>query len=67
SWVRVTTASGQKLYEGIPAPGTVLSYDQPVVVRAGNPAAVRVTVNGQDGGAMGQPGQPVTRRYPANP
>jgi cytoskeleton protein RodZ len=67
SWVRVTTASGQKLYEGIPAQGTVLTYNQPVVVRAGNPAAVRVTVGGQDQGAMGQPGQPLTRRYPASP
>lgn len=67
SWVRVTTASGQKLYEGIPAQGTVLSYNQPVVVRAGNPAAVRVTVNGQEQGVMGQPGQPITRRYPASP
>lgn len=67
SWVRVTTANGQKLYEGIPAQGAVLTYSQPVVVRAGNPAAVRVSVNGQDQGVMGQPGQPITRRYPASP
>ena len=39
-------------------------FDLPVEVRSGNPGAVRVILGGKDLGPMGEPGIPVTRRYP---
>lgn len=61
SWIRVTTLDGRRLFEGQPAIGSQQSYDQPVLVRAGNGAGVRAVVNGQDVGRLGAPGQVVTR------
>jgi len=64
SWIRVTDArTGRQLYEGTVPGGTQLSYPLPVVVRVGNAGAVRVFVNGQDQGRMGNVGQVVTRRF----
>lgn len=63
SWLRVSQ-DGKRLYEGIPAVGAELSFDLPVEVRAGNPGAVRVLLNGQDQGPMGEPGKPLTRSFP---
>lgn len=63
SWVRVTTPGGTPLFEGQPAKGTQQTYSLPVVVRVGNAQAVRVILNGQDRGLMGQAGQVVTQRF----
>ncbi|BAW02844.1 PEGA domain-containing protein [Thermus thermophilus] len=63
SWLRVTRG-GERLYEGIPEVGSELAFDLPVEVRSGNPGAVRVILGGKDLGPMGEPGIPVTRRYP---
>lgn len=64
SWIRVINArTGQRIYEGIPAQGTQLSYPLPVIVRAGNAGAVRVFVNGQDRGLMGEVGKVSVQRY----
>jgi len=64
SWIRITDArTGRQLYEGTVPGGTQLSYPLPVVVRAGNAGVVRVFVNGQDQGRMGNVGQVVTQRF----
>jgi len=44
--------------------GAELSFDLPVEVRAGNPGAVRVLLEGKDLGPMGEPGKPITRSFP---
>lgn len=62
SWLRVTQEE-KRLYEGVPEVGAELSFPLPVEVRAGNPAAVRVFLEGKDLGPMGEPGRPVTRRF----
>ncbi|GAB5602166.1 DUF4115 domain-containing protein [Thermus sp. FJN-A] len=63
SWLRVTQGE-KRLYEGIPEVGAELAFDLPVEVRAGNPGAVRVILDGQDQGPLGEPGKPLTRRFP---
>jgi cytoskeleton protein RodZ len=63
SWLRVRQGD-KRLYEGIPEVGAELSFDLPVEVRAGNPGAVRVILEGQDLGPMGEPGKPLTKSFP---
>jgi cytoskeleton protein RodZ len=63
SWLRVRQGD-KRLYEGIPEEGAELSFDLPVEVRAGNPGAVRVILEGQDLGPMGEPGKPLTKSFP---
>jgi cytoskeleton protein RodZ len=63
SWLRVRQGD-KRLYEGIPEEGAELSFDLPVEVRAGNPGVVRVILEGQDLGPMGEPGKPVTKSFP---
>ncbi|GAA5503919.1 hypothetical protein Dxin01_03687 [Deinococcus xinjiangensis] len=63
SWLRVTGAGGRLLFEGIVPAGTVKTYDRGITVRAGNAAAVRVSVDGSDPVAMGSAGQAVTQSY----
>jgi len=63
SWLRVRQGD-KRLYEGIPEVGAELSFDLPVEVRAGNPGAVRVILEGRDLGPMGEPGKPVTKSFP---
>jgi cytoskeleton protein RodZ len=63
SWLRVRQGD-RRLYEGIPEVGAELSFDLPVEVRAGNPGAVRVILEGRDLGPMGEPGKPVTKSFP---
>lgn len=64
SWVRITNPAGQRLYEGIPATGTTLTFDVPVVVRAGNAGVVRVNLNGKDLGLMGNKDEVAQAAYP---
>jgi transcriptional regulator with XRE-family HTH domain len=66
SWVRIQT-DGNTVFEGIMRGGEKLAFQaqRRVVVRAGNPPAVIVTVNGLQQGALGQvPGQPVNWEWP---
>jgi len=64
SWIRVSNArTGARIYEGIPAQGTQLNYPLPVLVRAGNAGAVRVFVNGQDRGLMGEAGKVSVQQF----
>jgi len=63
SWLRVTQGE-KRLYEGIPQVGAELVFDLPVEVRAGNPGAVRVVLEGKDLGPMGEPGKPLTKSFP---
>ncbi|HMQ29310.1 MAG TPA: DUF4115 domain-containing protein [Chloroflexaceae bacterium] len=68
SWVRVQT-DGNTVFEGIMRSGEKLVFEaqRRVLVRAGNPPDVFVTVNGLQQGALGQtPGQPVNWPWPPN-
>mgnify|MGYP001462468814 CR=1 FL=1 len=68
SWVRVQT-DGNTVFEGIMRSGDKLVFEaqRRVLVRAGNPPDVFVTVNGLQQGALGQtPGQPVNWPWPPN-
>lgn len=63
SWTRVTSRTGQVLYQGTPPVGSVKGFPAGVTVRTGNAGAVRVSVNGAPAQAMGQPGQVLTKSY----
>jgi cytoskeleton protein RodZ len=64
SWVRVTDASGKRVYEGIPAKGTVKNFPGPVTVRAGRPDLIVASVGGQSKGTLGTKPSPTTVRLP---
>jgi cytoskeleton protein RodZ len=64
SWVRITDASGKRLYEGIPAAGTVKNFSGPVSVRAGRPDLIVASIGGQPRGALGTKPSPTTVRLP---
>jgi cytoskeleton protein RodZ len=64
SWVRITDASGKRLYEGIPAAGTVKNFPGPVSVRAGRPDLIVASIGGQPRGALGTKASPATVRLP---
>ncbi len=66
SWVRVQT-DGNTVFEGIMRAGEKLSFaaQRRVLVRAGNPPDVLITVNGLQQGSLGQSrGQPVNWVWP---
>lgn len=63
SWLRVSTLDGKRLYEGIPEVGSTLEFPLPVEVRAGNPPAVVVILEGKEERMASEP-RPVTRRFP---
>ncbi|PDW03019.1 helix-turn-helix domain-containing protein [Candidatus Viridilinea mediisalina] len=68
SWVRVQT-DGNTAFEGVMRAGEHLNFSaqRRVLVRAGNPPDVLVTVNGIRQGALGpNPGQPVDWPWPPN-
>lgn len=64
SWVRVISDEAPVLEQTIPA-GETLQFEaeQAIEVRFGNPGGVRATLNGEDLGPQGSPGQPVTVRF----
>jgi cytoskeleton protein RodZ len=64
SWVRITDSSGKRLYEGIPAAGTVKNFPGPVSVRAGRPDLIVASIGGQSRGALGTKASPATVRLP---
>ncbi|RMF51773.1 MAG: helix-turn-helix domain-containing protein [Chloroflexota bacterium] len=64
TWLRVTVDDAI-LYEGMPAPQTVLQYrGKRIGLRAGNAMGVRVVLNGVDLGILGARGQIVERIFP---
>lgn len=68
SWVRVQT-DGNTTFEGVMRSGQrqVFQAQRRVLIRAGNPPDVLVTVNGLEQGPLGQvPGQPVNWPWPPN-
>jgi transcriptional regulator with XRE-family HTH domain len=68
SWIRVQT-DGNTAYEGIMRAGERQTFQaqRRILIRAGNPPDVLVTVNGLEQGALGQvPGQPVNWPWPPN-
>ena len=64
SWVRITDSNGKRLYEGIPAAGTVKNFPGPVSVRAGRPDLIVASIGGQSRGALGTKASPATVRLP---
>lgn len=68
SWLRVQ-ADGNTIYEGVMSAGERQTFlaQRRILIRAGNPPNVFVTVNGLEQGALGQnPGQPVNWPWPPN-
>jgi transcriptional regulator with XRE-family HTH domain len=68
SWVRVQS-DGNTIYEGVMRSGQrqVFEAQRRILIRAGNPPAVMVTVNGLEQGPLGQvAGQPVNWPWPPN-
>lgn len=68
SWVRVQ-ADGNTIYEGIMSAGQRQTFEaqRRILIRAGNPPAVLVTVNSLEQGSLGQvSGQPVNWSWPPN-
>ncbi len=64
SWVRVTAAGGQVLYEGIPAVGSSKQFPAGVTVRAGVPGAVLASVGAGAPVPLGSGAAPVSRQFP---
>lgn len=64
SWIRVI-ADDTPVMEQVVTAGETLQFDaeQEIEVRFGNPGGVRATLNGEDLGAQGDPGIPVTVRF----
>lgn len=68
SWLRVQ-ADGNTIYEGVMNAGERQTFlaQRRILIRAGNPPDVFVTVNGLEQGALGQSsGQPVNWPWPPN-
>jgi len=68
SWVRVLS-DGNMVYEGIMSSGQRQTFEaqRRILIRAGNPPAVLVTVTGLEQGPLGQvSGQPVNWPWPPN-
>jgi len=67
SWLRVTV-DGEIVFEGEQSQGysNTFTGDESVVVRIGDASAVSLTVNGQDLGPLGGPGEVVERTFEAS-
>ena len=65
-WVRVV-ADGVQIFEGTLASGTTRTFTATLEleIRFGNAGGVRVTLNGEDLGVQGTPGQVLTRVWRA--
>jgi cytoskeleton protein RodZ len=63
AWTRVTSATGQVLYEGIPAAGTSRVFPPGVAVRTGSAGMVTAMVSGGQPQKLGGAGEVVTRRF----
>jgi uncharacterized protein DUF4115 len=66
-WVRATVDGQRALERELEAGARVpLRATRSIVIRAGDAGAVRLTIGGQDRGALGPNGQVVTRTFTAN-
>jgi cytoskeletal protein RodZ len=65
SWVKVTGADGQAIFQGLLAEGQtkVWRHDNSVKVVVGNAGAVRLVVNGKDLGTAGGDGEVIRRTF----
>ncbi len=64
SWVRVLVDDAPVFEQTVDAGETLpFEAESEIQVRFGNPGGVRATLNGDDLGPQGDPGQPVTVRY----
>ncbi|MEX2550130.1 MAG: helix-turn-helix domain-containing protein [Nitriliruptoraceae bacterium] len=64
SWVRVLVDDAPVFEQTVEAGETLpFEAENEVEIRFGNPGGVRATLNGEDLGPQGDPGQPVTVRY----
>lgn len=64
SWVRVLVDDAPVFEQTVEAGETLpFEAESEIQVRFGNPGGVRATLNGEDLGPQGDPGQPVTVRY----
>ncbi len=64
SWVRVLVDDAPVFEQTVDAGETLpFEAENEIQVRFGNPGGVRATLNGEDLGPQGDPGQPVTVRY----
>jgi cytoskeletal protein RodZ len=61
-WIQLTTASGRTIFTGLLDPGTVKRWTEhrPVRLELGNPAGVKLTVNGKNAVLPAATSQPVT-------
>lgn len=62
-WVRVTVDGARVLERELDAGTRVPLNGRTIVIRAGDPGAVHVIIDGQDRGVMGETGIAVTRTY----
>ena len=63
-WLRVIVDGARVMEREVPAGTTIpLSPRESLVVRAGNGAAVRLTLAGEDQGVLGREGFPITRTF----
>jgi hypothetical protein len=62
-WVRVTIDGQRVIERELDAGARVPLNGRSIVIRAGDPGVVRVFIDGQDRGLMGETGIPVTRAY----
>jgi hypothetical protein len=62
-WVRVTVDGKRVLERELDAGARVPLNGQTIVIRAGDPGAVRIFIDGQDRGLMGETGTALTRAY----
>jgi len=64
AWLLVQ-ADGQRVFAGILEPGAINTWTarERIVLRSGNAGAVRVTVNGQALGPLGEFGQVVEKEW----
>ena len=68
SWVGLTNANGEQVFDGQIMAGQIQSFSDPQVLKAviGNAGAVSIKVNGKDLGVAGSDGQVVRLDFDAN-
>ena len=64
SWILIRT-DGNRAYKQVAQPGFSETFEaeQRLFIKSGDAGAVWVEINGQDAGALGDPGEIVARRY----
>jgi len=62
-WVRATVDGNRLVERELEAGARIPLNGRTIVIRAGDPGAVRIVIDGRDRGIMGETGIPVTRTY----